>query len=119
MDNKYPKQEKLKAKKHIAHLFNNGKWHTYGSLRIIVVQQNETPTKVGVSVSKRYFKRAVDRNKVKRLLREAYRWNKALYREAFGEYSHSMLFWVSSKMPKKYSEVEHTFIRLCQIKQGQ
>jgi ribonuclease P protein component len=30
----------------------------------------------GVSVSKRYFKKAVDRNKIKRLIREAYRLQK-------------------------------------------
>ena len=34
------------------------------------------PCQAGVSVSKRHFKRAVDRNKIKRKIREAYRLNK-------------------------------------------
>ena len=38
-----------------------------------------------VSVSKRYFKRAVKRNRVKRLIREAYRKNKQLLIDNIGE----------------------------------
>ena len=41
-------------------------------------QSNDTafPVQVLVSVSKRKFKKAVDRNKIKRLIRESYRKNK-------------------------------------------
>ena len=71
----FPSSEKLKAKKDIDRLFKEGKWITTGNLRIIWLA-SESETKVGVSVSKRYFKKAVHRNRVKRLLREAYRLNK-------------------------------------------
>jgi hypothetical protein len=35
--------------------------------------------------------------------------NKALFKEAFGEKTMAMLFWVSSEMPPKYQDVEAQF----------
>ncbi|WCC42510.1 ribonuclease P protein component [Tenacibaculum finnmarkense] len=45
-------------------------------LRMVYIQTEHTskfPVQVGVSVPKRNFKSAVDRNRIKRLLRETYR----------------------------------------------
>ncbi|OCK52758.1 ribonuclease P protein component [Chryseobacterium sp. CBo1] len=118
-DFKYPKEEKLKKKAEIDLLFAKGKWRTYGNLRIIILKnhpdlQNEN-VKIGVSVSKRYFKKAVYRNRVKRLLRECYRLNKELFRDNFGEKTVAMLFWVSNELPEKFQDVEAQFIKLCQL----
>ena len=44
----------------------------------------DVPVELLVSVSKRYFKRAVKRNRVKRQIREAYRKNKSLLVEGVG-----------------------------------
>jgi ribonuclease P protein component len=114
---KYSKAEKLKKETEIALLFEKGKWKTCGNLRIIVLKEKPTipinQAKFGVSVSKRYFKKAVHRNRVKRLLREAYRLNKSIFKEAFGEKNFAMLFWVSSEIPAKFQEVEEQFIKLC------
>ena len=71
-----------------------------------------TQHKVGVSVSKRYFKKAVHRNRIKRLLREVYRLNKAQFLEKFGENSLTMLFYVSPNLPKNYQEIEEEFLKL-------
>ena len=50
-------------------------WHIPGA-RNVPVEELEAPVSILVSVSKRRFKRAVKRNRVKRQIREAYRMNK-------------------------------------------
>lgn len=117
-NSKYPRAEKLKKKTEISLLFEKGKWRTCGNLRIIILKNKPNlpveSGKFGVSVSKRYFKRAVHRNRVKRLLRECYRLNKEAFRNAFGEKTIAMLFWVSPEMPQKFQDVEAQFIKLCE-----
>lgn len=78
----YNKKEKLKSKKLIDQLFAHGQSVSAFPLRLVYLS---TPfkegyiAKTGVSVSKRNFKTAVDRNKIKRLLREVYRQNKEVF----------------------------------------
>ncbi len=79
---KYGKKDKLKSKKLIEQLFSEGKAVTAYPLRLIYLKtefDDDTVLKTGVSVSKRLHKTAVARNRIKRLLREAYRLNKPLY----------------------------------------
>ena len=65
-------------------LFNKGESQSVSAypLRMVYIikerQEGEEPVEVLVSVSKRHFKRAVKRNRVKRLIREAYRHRKHL-----------------------------------------
>jgi ribonuclease P protein component len=78
----YSKINKLKSKKIIEQLFSEGKAVTAYPLRLIYMKTNfedHTLLKTGVSVSKRLHKRAVSRNRIKRLLREVYRLNKNEY----------------------------------------
>jgi ribonuclease P protein component len=71
-------KEKLKSRKQIEELFLNGKNFFVFPLRVTYqfVPSNETNIRVGVTAGKKYFKRAVDRNRIKRLIREAYRLQK-------------------------------------------
>lgn len=77
----YPKAEKLKSRKAITELFTTGKSVSKYPIRLAFLP-NPYPEvekiKIGVSVSKRYFKKATDRNYIKRLMRETYRLNKQL-----------------------------------------
>ena len=89
MSSSYPNKEKLKSKKDIERLFSEGKSIGVYPLRMVYLKcdfTQDTLIKTGVSVSKRNFKRAVDRNRIKRLLREAYRLNKP---ESFNNISSS------------------------------
>ena len=81
----YPKHEKLKSRKRIAELFTEGNVVKAYPIRIhyLISPRNEEKSniQVGVSVSKRNFKKAPDRNKIKRQLREAYRLHQQLIKE--------------------------------------
>ena len=78
------KEERLKSKKLIEKLYANGSSVKTFPLRMIYLQIEHTsdfPCQVGVSVPKRNFKLAVDRNRIKRLMRETYRLQKQLVYE--------------------------------------
>ena len=82
MQFRYSKKDKLKSKKLIEQMFSEGKAVTAYPLRLIYLKTNfedDCILKTGVSVSKRLHKTAVSRNRIKRLLKEAYRLNKPLY----------------------------------------
>lgn len=82
----FPKEEHLCRKKLIEQLFSKqGSSFGVYPLRLTWVPtpvRTTAPPQVLVTVSKRTFKRAVDRNRLKRLLREAYRLNKYRLTEA-------------------------------------
>lgn len=79
----YGKTEKLKSKKSIELLFNEGDSVASFPLRLIYVKNSieDDSSKIGVSVPKKKVPNAVDRNRIKRLMRESYRLNKILFNE--------------------------------------
>lgn len=79
MDNGFCKSERLYKKKQIERIFAGGaRSFSLFPLRVVYMQMQdlESDAAILVSVSKRHFKRAVKRNRVKRQIREAYRLNK-------------------------------------------
>ena len=74
----YNKTEKLKSRKQLDILFAKGKSFTVFPVKVwyAYAEEQDNILKTGVGVSSRNFKKAVHRNRVKRLLREAYRTEK-------------------------------------------
>ncbi|WP_420385587.1 ribonuclease P protein component [Roseivirga sp.] len=74
----FPKSERLHSKKLIEELFNEGSYFYLYPFRVTYLFKDDLPEapQVMFSVSKRKFKSAVHRNRIKRLMREAYRLNK-------------------------------------------
>lgn len=74
----FKKAERLTSSKSISLLFQEGRSISSYPLRILfnTQGQGQHPVSVAISVPKRLYKRAVDRNLLKRRIREAYRLNK-------------------------------------------
>lgn len=114
----YPKNEKLKSKITIGLLFSEGKSVSKYPLRLVYysgsLENSETSgqkIKMGVSVSKKHFKKAVDRNYFKRVLRETYRLNKHLLLDNLDKPYAFMLFY-QSKDRLSYEEINTKTIQL-------
>jgi ribonuclease P protein component len=100
----YKKQEKLKSKKLIKLLFEEGKKISVFPIMLLYLQVKHDSNylvQAGVTVSKKNFKSAVDRNRIKRLLRETYRLNKPFLYEKL-ENKYIFMFIYLGKKELKY-----------------
>lgn len=97
------KQERLSSLKEIDALFKDGTAFSQFPFRIVWREAGETevPLKVVFSVSKKRFSRAVDRNRIKRLMKESYRFSKpALYKKLpEGRFFRLGLIYIGKEIP--------------------
>ena len=108
------KEERLKSRKLIGSLYTEGKSLKAYPLRMVYLQKEHTsnyPAQVAVSVPKRNFKKAVDRNHLKRLLRESYRHEKHIvYSNADKPYVFMISYLAKEKLP--YKELRAKMVKL-------
>ena len=77
MKQTFKKEERLTNKKVFDRLFNSGQSISFPPFRLLWTE-NPNLTQLGIAVPKKSFAKAVQRNKLKRRIREAYRKNKHL-----------------------------------------
>ena len=110
----YSSKEKLKSKILIDELFEKGKSVSSYPLRMVYIKttlDSNLIAKTGVSVSKKHFKKAVERNKIKRLLREVYRLNKSAYFNNITTQYALMILYIGNDKPT-YEVIEHSMNNL-------
>jgi len=91
----FKKEERLSEKKIIEKLFERGCDFYVSPFKVLWVHadfESKYPAKVMMAVSDRNFRKAVDRNRIKRLMREAYRKNKHILYEALQNSSEKYAF---------------------------
>lgn len=109
------KDEKLKSKQAIEKLFVEGSRVKSFPLQLIYLKKEHYslfPIKVGFSVPKRAIKLAVNRNRIKRIIREVYRKNKYLFSENLKEH-YIFMFIYMAKEEIKQEDLELSIKKVC------
>ncbi len=105
----FSKGERLCSKKTIDKLFLEGKSIFSFPVKIVWLETALTvnyPVQAAFSVSKRNFRRAVQRNLIKRRMREAYRLNKNVFYNRLCEKQVAVFFIFTAKTISEYSHIE-------------
>ena len=111
----FSKDERLCSRKVLEELFGGG--HPSVSafpLRAVFMQSELPGVRILVSVSKRYFKRAVKRNRIKRQLREAYRLQKETLQPLDGGLDIAFLWTSNEVLPteKVFQKMKNILLRI-------
>ena len=111
------KEERVSGKRLIDDLFTGGNSRSLVAFPIrlvyMQVEKDHPQAQILVSVSKRYFKKAVKRNRVKRQIREAYRKNKHLLPQQSGKCFVMAFIWLDDHLPSSEA-VERKVVKLLQ-----
>ena len=112
------KEERLCSRKALEELFGGGHQSVSAfPIRAVYMPNGQEGVRILVSVSKRYFKRAVKRNRIKRQLREAYRLQKEILQPRETGLDIAFLWTCGEMLPtEKVFQKMHTI--LCRIQES-
>jgi len=122
--NTFTKEERLSGKTEIDRLFEEGQSFIAYPIRVVfskserkISAEKEGVISILICVPKKKFKRAVKRNRVKRLIKEAYRLNKkTLYEKvSLQSDSYSIAFLYLSDEIKTYKDIESSMQKALNI----
>lgn len=111
----FPKAERMRHRRAFDFLFKHGSSFRVGMLKFFYVtdcppEYIETPLSVAFSAPKRAFKRAVDRNYLKRRMKEAYRLHKFILLSKAEENEKNLVLLIkyNSRRKASYAQIEHS-----------
>jgi ribonuclease P protein component len=119
----FKKDEKLKSRKAIELLFKEGNSFSNFPFRILWMFNEvvKAPLQTGFAVSSKHFKKAVDRNRVKRLMREAYRLQKNELQNQLQQQQKQLavfIIYVGNELPEYafvFDKMDHVLKRLIKL----
>ena len=108
----FSKAERLCSNILIENLFKSGtSFNTFPFKFVwITASESDVPVKIVISVPKRLFKKAVHRNRLKRMTREAYRKNKNHLYDSLADKKIHLMIIFTGKTIVGYKEIEETIV---------